>query len=78
MSVFLEQGTKEIEKTRHVFSVPRKRVAERVEDPGEGTSSKTSYRPIIPGLSPIEWTVVVYPRNPPVWRYRPPQETQRR
>ena len=62
ISVFPEEETKEPEEFSHVFSVSWKRAVETVDDPGEGTSAKVTYWPIIPGLSPIEWTVLVYPR----------------
>ena len=63
-----ETGVREpiTEKTHEgmqVFSVPLKRsVASEIEE-GEESTVRGKVRPIIAGLSPEEWTVLVYPKG---------------
>ena len=63
ITVFKEGKGERADKSVQVFSVPRKRAAESIDEEGEGTSTRHKVKPIIPGLSPEEWTGLLYPKG---------------
>ena len=62
VTVIEEKVAAEPDEDVRVFSVPQKRLAEGNIDEEYKDSAKGKFKPIIPGLSPEEWTVLVYHR----------------